>query len=90
MSRGWFILELYTAEGVAQTTDVNIELSDHIRIDVNNADHCDASIDDDHKNIDDDHKNIDISISSVYSESIEVSRTVHLDIGKVEPFGGDG
>ena len=44
MSRGWFILELYTAEGVAQTTDVNIELSDHIRIDVNNADHCDASI----------------------------------------------
>lgn len=83
MSRGWFILELYTAEGVAQTTDVNIELSDHIRIDVNNADHCDASIDDDHKNI-------DISISSVYSEAIEVSRTVHLDIGKVEPFGGDG
>lgn len=83
MSRGWFILELYTAEGVAQTTDVNIELSDHIRIDVNNADHCDASIDDDHKNI-------DISILSVYSESIEVSRTVHLDIGKVEPFGGDG
>lgn len=83
MSRGWFILELYTAEGVAQTTDVNIELFDHIRIDVNNADHCDASIDDDHKNI-------DISISSVYSEAIEVSRTIHLDIGKVEPFGGDG
>lgn len=82
MSRGWFILELYTAEGVAQTTDVNIELSDHIRIDVNNVDHCDASIDDDHKNI-------DISISSVYSESIEVSRTVHLDIGKVSPFEGD-
>ena len=80
---GWFVLNLYSAEGEAQTTDVSIELSDHIRIDVNNADYHDASIDDDHKNI-------NVSASSVYSEAIEVSRTVHLDIGKVEPFGGDG
>lgn len=79
---GWFVLDLYTAEGEAQTTDISVELSDHIHIDINNADQHDISIDDDHKNI-------NISASSLYDEEIEISRTVHFDIGKVEPFGGD-
>lgn len=81
-NRGWFVLDLYTDEGEAQATDVSIELFDHIHIDINNADQHDAAIDDDHRNI-------NISASSLYDEEIEISRTVHLDIGKVEPFGGD-
>lgn len=81
-NRGWFVLDLYTAEGEAQTTDVSVELSDHIHIDMNNADQHDAPIDDDYRKI-------NISASSLYDEEIEISRTVHLDIGKVEPFGGD-
>lgn len=75
---GWFTLELYTSsENTAQTTDIDIELSDSVRIEISNTEYCDTCINDYHKDI-------NITESSIYKEDIELNETIQLDIGKVE------
>lgn len=82
MSRGWFTLFLYTGPEEAQTTEVDIEVSHDIDVDIRKCTHVDASIDADHRNI-------NIAAQTALDTEIEVSNIMHIDIGKVSPFEGD-
>ena len=76
MSKGWFTLFLYSGPDEAQSTEIDIEVSHTVDVDISKYTHANASIDADHGNI-----NI--------AAEIEVSNIMHIDIGKVSPFEGD-
>lgn len=82
MSRGWFTLFLYSGQDEAQSTEVDIEVSHTIDVDIDKYTHVDASIDADHRNI-------NIAAQTALEAEIEVSNLMHIDIGKVSPFEGD-
>ena len=82
MSRGWFTLFLYSGPDEAQSTEVDIEVSHTIDVDIDKYTHVDASIDADHRNI-------NIAAQTALDAEIEVNNTMHIDIGKVSPFEGD-
>ena len=82
MSRGWFTLFLYSGPDEAQSTEVDIEVSHTIDVDIDKYTHVDASIDADHRNI-------NIAAQTALDAEIEVSNIMHIDIGKVSPFEGD-
>ena len=79
MSRGWFTLYLYSGPDEAQSTEVDIEVSHTVDVDISKYTHANASIDADHGNI-------NIAASDA---NIEVSNITHIDIGKVATFGGN-
>ena len=82
MSRGWFTLFLYSGQDEAQSTEVDIEVSHTVDVDISKYTHTDASIDADHRNI-------NIAAQTALDAEIEVSNIMHIDIGKVSPFEGD-
>ena len=82
MSRGWFTLFLYSGPDEAQSTEVDIEVSH--TVDVNISKHTNANA-----SIDADHGNINIAAQTALDAEIEVSNIMHIDIGKVSPFEGD-
>lgn len=82
MSRGWFTLFLYSGTDEAQTTEVDVEVSHTVDVDIGKYTHVDASIDADHRNI-------NIAAQTALDAEIEVSNIMHIDIGKVSPFEGD-
>lgn len=83
MSRGWFTLFLYSGPDEAQSTEIDIEVSHTVDVDISKCTHVDASIDADHRNI-------NIGAQTALDAKIEVSNTMHIDIGKVSLFEGDG
>ncbi|WP_342997681.1 hypothetical protein [Catenibacterium mitsuokai] len=82
MSRGWFTLFLYSESEEAQSTEVDIEVSRTVGVDISKYTHANASIDADHGNI-------NIAAQTALDAEIEVSNMMHIDIGKVSPFEGD-
>lgn len=82
MNRGWFTLFLYSGPDEAQSTEVDIEVSHTVDVDIGKCTHVNASIDADHRNI-------NIAAQTALDAEIEVSNTMHIDIGKVSPFEGD-
>lgn len=82
MSRGWFTLFLYSEQDEAQSTEVDIEVSHTVDVDISKCTHVNASIDADHRNI-------NIAAQTALDAEIEVSNLMHIDIGKVSPFEGD-
>lgn len=82
MSRGWFTLFLYSGPDEAQSTEIDIEISHTVDVDISTCTHVDASIDADHRNI-------NIGAQTALDAEIEVSNIMHIDIGKVSPFEGD-
>ncbi len=82
MSRGWFTLFLYSGPEEAQSTEVDIEVSHTVGVDISKCTHVNASIDADHRNI-------NIAAQTALDAEIEVSNTMHIDIGKVSHFEGD-
>lgn len=82
MSRGWFTLYLYSGSDEAQSTEVDIEVSHTVDVDISKYTHNNASIDADHRNI-------NIAAQTALDAEIEVSNIMHIDIGKVSPFEGD-
>ncbi len=82
MSRGWFTLFLYSGTDEAQTTEVDVEVSHTIDVDIGKHTHVDASIDAEHRNI-------NIAAQTALDAEIEVSNIMHIDIGKVSLFEGD-
>ena len=82
MSRGWFTLFLYSGSGEAQSTEVDIEVSHTAVVNIDKCTHVNASIDADHRNI-------NIAAQTALDAEIEVSNTMHIDIGKVSHFEGD-
>lgn len=82
MSRGWFTLFLYSEPDEAQSTEVDIEVSHTVDVDISKCTHVNASIDADHRNI-------NIAAQTALDAEIEVSNLMHIDIGKVSPFEGD-
>ena len=83
MSRGWFTLFLYSGSDEAQSTEIDIEVSHTVDVDISKCTHANASIDADHRNI-------NIAAQTALDAEIEVSNIMHIDIGKVSPFEGDG
>jgi hypothetical protein len=79
MSKGWFTLYLYSGPDEAQSTEVDIEVSHTVDVDISKCTHANASIEADHENI---------NIAALDAE-IDVNRTTNIDIGKVSHFGGD-
>ena len=82
MSRGWFILYLYSGPDEAQSTEVDIEVSHTVDVDISKYTHANTSIDAHHGNI-------NIAAQTALDAKIEVSNIMHIDIGKVSPFEGD-
>lgn len=82
MSRGWFTLYLYSGPDEAQSTEVDIEVSHTVDVDISKCTHVNASIDADHRNI-------NIVAQTALDAEIEVSNLMHIDIGKVSLFEGD-
>lgn len=82
MSRGWFTLFLYSGPDEAQSTEIDIEVSHTVDVDISKYTHANASIDADHGNI-------NIAAHTALDAEIEVSNIMHIDIGKVSPFEGD-
>ena len=82
MSRGWFTLFLYSGPDEAQSTEIDIEVSHTVDVNIGKHTHVDASIDADHRNI-------NIAAQTALEAEIEVSNLMHIDIGKVSPFEGD-
>ena len=82
MSRGWFTLFLYSGPDEAQSTEVDIEVSHTVDVDISKCTHVNASTDADHRNI-------NIAAQTTLEAEIEVSNLMHIDIGKVSPFEGD-
>ncbi len=82
MSRGWFTLFLYSGPDEAQSTEVDIEVSHTVDVDISKCTHVNASIDADHRNI-------NIAAQTALEAEIAVSNLMHIDIGKVSPFEGD-
>lgn len=82
MSRGWFTLYLYSGPDEAQSTEVDIEVSHTVDVDISKCTHANASIDADHRNI-------NIAAQTALNAEIEVGNIMHIDIGKVSPFEGD-
>lgn len=82
MSRGWFTLYLYSGSDEAQSTEIDIEVSHIVDVDISKYTHANASIDADHGNI-------NIAAQTALDAEIEVSNIMHIDIGKVSPFEGD-
>lgn len=82
MSRGWFTLYLYSGPDEAQSTEVDIEVSHKVDVNISKYTHANASIDADHGNI-------NIAAQTALDAEIEVSNIMHIDIGKVSPFEGD-
>lgn len=79
MSRGWFPLYLYSGPDEAQSTEVDIEVSHTVDVDISKYTHVNASIEADHENI---------NIAALDAE-IEVSNITRIEIGKVSTFEGD-
>lgn len=79
MSRGWFTLYLYSGPDEAQSTEVDIEVSHTVDVDISKYTHVNASIEADHENI---------NIAALDAE-IEVNNITDIDIGEVSLFGGD-
>ena len=82
MSRGWFTLFLYSGSDEAQSTEIDIEVSHTVDVDIGKCTHVNASIDADHRNI-------NIAAQTALDAEIEVSNIMHIDIGKVSLFEGD-
>ena len=82
MSRGWFTLFLYSGSDEAQSTEIDIEVSHTVDVDIGKCTHVNASIDADHRNI-------NIAAQTALDAEVEVSNIMHIDIGKVSPFEGD-
>ena len=82
MSRGWFTLFLYSGPDEAQSTEIDIEISHTVDVNISKCTHVNASIDADHRNI-------NIAAQTAFDAEIEVSNIMHIDIGKVSPFEGD-
>ena len=82
MSRGWFTLFLYSGPNEAQSTEIDIEASHSVDVDIGKYTHVDASIDAEHRNI-------NIAAHTALDAEIEVSNMMHIDIGKVSLFEGD-
>lgn len=80
--KGWFTLYLYSGPDEAQTTEVDIEVSHTVDVDISKYTHANASIDADYGNI-------NIAAQTALDAEIEVSNIMHIDIGKVSPFEGD-
>lgn len=80
--KGWFTLYLYSGPDEAQSTEVDIEVSHTVDVDISKCTHANASIDADHRNI-------NIAAQTALDAEIEVGNIMHIDIGKVSPFEGD-
>ena len=76
MSRGWFVLTLYTSEGNAQATEIGIELS-HIygvsisRETTHDSEICNGIM------------NVSIQPSSEFDNDIRLAEQVMVDIGEI-------
>lgn len=80
--KGWFTLYLYSGPDEAQTTEVDIEVSHTADVDISKCTHANVSTEADHANI-------NIAAQTALDAEIEVSKIMHIDIGKVSLFEGD-
>lgn len=82
MSRGWFTLFLYSGPDEAQSTEVDIEVSHTVDVDISKYTHADVSMKANHENI-------NMTAQTAFDAEVEVNRTTNIDIGEVSLFGGD-